>query len=184
MTAASALPRSAAALLRRLALLSAFFLSDSLHCPCSFCCCLNLPSARRVVTSLSGPATTIITKTGASQRQHPVRLVFVALLFSQTRGNRGLSLSTLSRHSLQLPVPSPVPRELLVSQISLPVVTLSLCSLLFTSSRPDLSLHLLYSASPALSIPMTTMSTPRRSTSSMLHTQVARRVYRATHDTQ
>jgi hypothetical protein len=31
---------------------------------------------------------------------------------------------------------------------------------------------------------MTTMSTPRRSTSSMLHTQVARRVYRATHDTQ
>jgi hypothetical protein len=70
------------------------------------------------------------------------------------------------------------------SVAALSTVTLSLCSLLFTSSRPDLSLHLLYSASPALSIPMTTMSTPRRSTSSMLHTQVARRVYRATHDTQ
>eukprot|EP01046_Picozoa_sp_COSAG06_P082332 COSAG06_NODE_29368_length_558_cov_0.450980_1_plen_66_part_01 len=36
MNSASALSRSAAALVRRLVLLSALLLSDSSHCPCSF----------------------------------------------------------------------------------------------------------------------------------------------------
>jgi len=74
VNSASALSRSAAALVRRLVLLSALLLSDSSHCPCSF-------RQARGDRGL-GPfalSRRSLTETGASQRLLPVRLASLPL---------------------------------------------------------------------------------------------------------